>query len=337
MSDFSRFIKMAADIAVDSFGLSMINRRIMADSARREEYSATQLRKFLLYSLLFPFLNFYALIARRPPRASVHFLWAEKIRATVIDVDDIILLPFPSTIRGTLQSWFIASIAVVIRLKSFSRIKGISARIEFMAFLVEIFVIDTVMLTEKLKSVTTASALDRKSIYISKLAQHFGIKHVVYQHGVINKFDGVHIPRCDVFVCCFPWSVQAVPWIYEASTVEVLSDEQWFFPGWDNTVSMDILWVTSPLSRLECLDLIEKIRVRYDVSRIIVKPHPRDRNIELYSEMGLAVTTLKARKCQLIIGQISTVLAEAAVLGIPTEVIVSESTRRKNCLDLIPL
>jgi hypothetical protein len=336
MSDFSRFIKIAADIAVDSFGLSKINRRIMADSACREEYSSSQLRKFLLYALLFPILNIYTVIAKRPPRPSVHFVWADKIRATVIDAEDIIRLPFPSTIRGTLQSWFLASIAVVIRLKSFSRIKGTSAKIEFLAFLGEIFVIDTVILTGQLKSVTTASALDRKSIYISQLAQHFGINHVVYQHGVINKFDGVHIPRCDTFVCSFPWSVQAVPWIYEASAVEVLPGEKWIFPGWDNTVSMDILWATSPLSRPECVDLIAKILARYDVGRITVKPHPRDRNVELYKEMGLAVTASKPRKCQLIIGQISTVLAEAAALGIPTEVIVSESTRRRNCLDLIP-
>ena len=336
MSDFSGFIKIVANIAVDSFGLSNINRRIMADSARRANYSASHLRKFLLYSLLFPILNIYVLIARRPSRPLVHFLWADKIRATVIDAEDIIQLPFPSTIRGTLKSWFLASLCVLIRLKSFSRIKGTSERIEFIAFLCESFVIDTVMLTGQLKSVSTASALDRKSIYISQLAKQLGINHVVYQHGVINKFEGINIPRCDTFVCCFPWSLQAVPWVYEASAVEVLPGENWVFPGWDNTVSIDILWATSPLSRPECIDLIAKILARYDVGRITVKPHPRDRNVELYREMGLAVTASKPRKCQLIIGQISTVLAEATVLGIPTEVIVSESTRRRNCLDLIP-
>ena len=335
MTDFSCFIRVAVSIAIDSFEKSKINRKIMADSACRDNYSASQLLKFLLYGLLLPIFNIYALIARWPSRSSVHFLWADKIRATVIDPKDIVKLPFPLKLRSTLRSWFLASLGLLIRLKSLSRIQGASEKIEFLAFLGEIFFIDTVMLTGQLKSVTTASALDRKSIYISQLAQHFGINHVVYQHGVINKFDGVHIPRCNTFVCCFPWSIKAVPWIYEASTVEVLPGEKWVFPGWHNTMSIDILWATSPLSRSECDHLIRKIYTRYDVDRITIKPHPRDRNVELYKEIGFAVTAIKPRKCNLIIGQISTVLAEATVLGIPIEVTLSDAIDRRSCLEFL--
>lgn len=332
-NNFLRSLAELVKLAPSSFLLSQSNRQIMASSAGRSVHSSRQLLKFLLYASIFPALSLYSLLLRSRPRPVAHFLWADKISAHVIDPIDIVRLPFPGLVPSTLRSWCAATLLALLRILFLFRIQGGANRIEFLAFVCEAFVIDLVLLTGCVKIASTASALDRKSVYISNLASFVNAKHIVYQHGVINKFEGVYTPHCDVFICCFPWSLRAVSWVYEAKAVEVLPGNQWHFPGWVDDESIDVMWATSPISRSECVELINKVVSLYPVCRVSVKPHPRDSNIDLYQEIGFRLVNYKSRRCRLVIGQMSTVLAEAAMMGIKCELVLAGDIVRRNCLE----
>lgn len=307
----------------------------MADSAGRRLYSRNQLFKFALYAGFSPVFFTLLFFNWRRPSRWVHFLWADKIYSKDINAARIIRFPSCRSMVISKRSWIISVIVAILRFAYVFKIKGNASKLEYLAFVVEMFVVDCVALSGYVERISTASALERKSLYISRVCKLLEIKHSVFQHGVINRFNGVVIPECDEFICCFPWSVSAVEWIYRARNIMVLPAEAWYFPGWDAALSADVLWATSPVSAEECETLIKFVQEVYGVQRVSVKLHPRDSNINIYCAHGFSILTVKPANLNLVIGQISTVLAEAFVRGIPYKVIQSTKLPRQSCLDFL--
>lgn len=326
-----------AGYALRAFKHAQRNRRVMAGSAGRPVHSRAQTLKFLLYFLASPVLILSWAFKLSPAGGRVHFVWADKIRNTTIAPEMEVRLPNPRHLPGRAGSFWQALGLLCWRLPDVALFAGtVGDRCEFLAFLVEVFLMDVVLLNRTTTTVSSASALDRKSIYISLATRQLGQCHVVYQHGVINRFDGACIPACDVFVCCFPWSQQAVPWLYQATQVTVAPLGEWYFPGWDGAMCDAVVWATSPFPKAEAVQIAQQLITEFGVAKVVVKPHPRDQNIEAYRQLGFTIIDAKPTACSLFVGQISTVLAEACVKGLEIRMLSGGASQRASCLDFLP-
>lgn len=322
--------------ALSAFKQAQLNRRVMAGSAGRAVHSRLQTLKFLLYFLASPVLILSWAFKLSRAGSRVHFVWADKIRNTAIAPEVEVRLPNPQRLPGGGSSFLRALGLLLWRLPGIALFTGtVGDRCEFLAFLVEVFLMDVVLLNGAATTVSSASALDRKSIYLSSATRHLGQCHVVYQHGVINRFDGACIPACDVFVCCFPWSQQAVPWLYQATRVTVAPLDEWHFPGWDGKMRDAIVWATSPFPRTEATQIAQQLIREFGAASVLVKPHPRDQNVDTYRQLGFTIIDAKPTACKLFVGQISTVLAEAYVKGLEIRMLAGGASQRASCLDFL--
>ncbi len=336
MDGMSRTGPRYAGYALRAFKQAQINRRVMAGSAGRTVHSRRQTLKFLLYFLASPVLVLSWAFKLSPASSRVHFVWADKIRNTTIAPDVEVQLPIPQRLPGRVSSFLLAFGLLLWRLPGVAMFKGtVGDRCEFLAFLVEVFLMDVVLLNRSATTVSSASALDRKSLYLSCATRHLGQRHVVYQHGVINRFDGACIPVCDVFVCCFPWSQQAVPWLYQADRVVVAPLNEWYFPGWDGGARDAVVWGTSPFPRAESMQIAQQLIREFGAASVLVKPHPRDQNVDGYRQLGFTIIDAKPSACKLFVGQISTVLAEAYVKGLEIRMLSGGASQRASCLDFL--
>jgi len=126
-----------------------------------------------------------------------------------------------------------------------------------------------------------------------------------------------------------------VPWLYQATQVTVAPLDEWHFPGWDGGIRDAVVWATSPFPKAEATQIAQQLITEFGVAKVLVKPHPRDQNVETYRQLGFTIIDAKPTACKLFVGQISTVLAEAYVKGLEIRMLSGGASQRASCLDFL--
>ena len=307
------------------------NRKIMAKYAARENISTQDNIKFLagifFYILLFLLIIF-------PPKKKnsndIHIIWADKINSKYVSRNEVDMRNIFSMRAHIGFNNFVSNLRYLIHFIYIGFIKCNTQTIFYNIYTAfELFAV--LLLIDAKKVVSSASALDRRSIFLSKLCVKKEIEHNVYQHGVINSYKGVHIPQCDNFYCCFKHSLNHINKIYKAKNVEFI--DGWCYPGW--LFGKEVIDIFVPLSPIEFnknIEILGNISSK-NGKKVHVKLHPRDKNITNYKNLkNITVIDYLPLQAKIVVGSLSTVIAEAYYQGLDVQIYKSESEGITNCL-----